>query len=124
MNWFVYLCRKIEIMETQRQSKVSRLVQKELADIFQKQGNSLFGGGMISVTIVRVTPDLAVAKVYLSLFPPERKDELFETVTRQSKTIRHELGRRVKNQLRQIPELFFYIDDSLDYASKIDDLLK
>jgi ribosome-binding factor A len=111
-------------METQRQSKVSRLVQKELAVIFQQQGNNLFGGGMISVTIVRVTPDLAVAKVYLSLFPAERKDELFETITRQSKTIRHELGRRVRNQLRQIPELFFYIDDSLDYAGKIDDLLK
>jgi ribosome-binding factor A len=112
------------IMETQRQSKVSRLIQKELADIFQKHGNNLFGGGMISVTVVRVTPDLALAKVYLSIFPPERRQELFDTVNLQVKTIRHELGRRVKNQLRLVPDLLFFIDDSMDYANKIDDLLK
>jgi ribosome-binding factor A len=111
-------------MESQRQNKVSRLIQKELADIFQKHMNTLFGGGMISVTVVRVTPDLSLARVYVSLFPPERKQELFELVNIQVKTIRHELGRRVKNQLRQVPELQFFIDDSLDYASKIDDLLK
>ncbi len=111
-------------MESQRQSKVSRLVQKELSDIFQKQGNNLFGGGMISVTMVRVTPDLGVAKVYVSLFPPERKQELFDSVKIQVKTVRHELGRRVKNQLRIVPELLFFIDDSLDYARKIDELLK
>ncbi len=115
---------KTGIMETQRQSKVSKLIQKELADIFQKQGNNLFGGGMISVTVVRVTPDLALAKVYLSLFPPERQQELFETINLQVKTIRYELGQRVRNQLRLVPELIFYIDDSMDYANKIDDLLK
>ena len=111
-------------MESQRQSKVSRLVQKELADIFQKQGNRLFGGGMITVTVVRVTPDLGIAKVYLSLFPPERRQELFDSATAQIKTIRHELGRRVKNQLRLVPELQFFIDDSMDYANRIDELLK
>lgn len=110
-------------MDSQRQSKISRLIQKELSDIFQKQHNTLFKGGMISVTVVRVTPDLGLAKVYISLFPPERKKELFETVNMQNKTIRHELGRRVKNQLRHIPELQFYIDDSIDYANRIDDLL-
>ncbi len=110
-------------MESQRQSKVSRLIQKELADIFQKQGNSLFGGGMISVTVVRVTPDLGLARVYVSLFPPERKQELFDSVNAQVKTIRHELGRRVKNQLRLVPELQFFVDDSIDYARRIDDLL-
>lgn len=115
---------KNSIMESQRQSKVARLIQKELADIFQKQMNSLFNGGMISVTVVRVTPDLSVARVYISLFPPERKQELFDLVNIQVKTLRHELGRRVKNQLRQVPELQFFIDDSIDYASKIDDLLK
>ena len=111
-------------MESQRQSKVSRLIQKELADIFQKQGNTLFGGGMISVTVVRVTPDLEIAKVYVSIFPPERKQELFEVINQQVKTVRHELARRVKNQLRLVPNLIFYIDDSIDYADKIDDLLK
>jgi ribosome-binding factor A len=111
-------------MESQRQSKVARLIQKELADIFQKQMNSLFNGGMISVTVVRVTPDLSVARAYISLFPPERRQELFDLVNIQVKTLRHELGRRVKNQLRQVPELQFFIDDSIDYASKIDDLLK
>lgn len=111
-------------MESQRQSKVSRLIQKELADIFQKQMNTLFDGGMISVTMVRVTPDLGVARVHVSLFPPERKQDLFELVNAQSRTLRHELGRRVKNQLRQVPELQFFIDDSIDYAKRIDDLLK
>jgi ribosome-binding factor A len=110
-------------MDSQRQSKISRLIQKELADIFQKHMNTLFNGGMISVTVVRVTPDLSLAKVYVSLFPPERKKELFELVNIQTKTIRHELGRRTRNQLRQIPELKFFIDDSIDYARKIDDLL-
>jgi ribosome-binding factor A len=111
-------------MESQRQSKVSRLIQKELADIFQKQGNNLFGGGMISVTVVRVTPDLSVAKAYLSLFPPERREELFESANMQVKTIRHELGRRVRKQLRLVPELQFFIDDSMDYADRIEKLLK
>jgi ribosome-binding factor A len=115
---------KNSTMESQRQSKVARLIQKELADIFQKQMNSLFNGGMISVTVARVTPDLSVARIYISLFPPERKQELFDLVNIQVKTLRHELGRRVKNQLRQVPELQFFIDDSIDYASKIDDLLK
>jgi len=100
------------------------LIQKELADIFQKQGNNLFGGGMISVTTVRVTPDLSVAKAYLSLFPPERREELFESANMQVKTIRHELGRRVRNQLRLVPELQFFIDDSMDYADRIEKLLK
>ncbi len=100
------------------------MIQKELADIFQKQGNNLFGGGMISVTIVRVTPDLSVAKAYLSLFPPERREELFESANMQVKTIRHELGRRVRNQLRLVPELQFFIDDSMDYADRIEKLLK
>lgn len=121
MNFLKYP--KIEFMESQRQSKVSRLIQKELADIFQKNMNTLFSGGMITVTVVRVTPDLGMARVYVSLFPPERKQELFELVIAQTKTLRHELGRRVKNQLRQVPELQFFIDDSLDYAEKIDDLL-
>lgn len=111
------------IMESQRQSKVARLLQKELADIFRKEGSNLFGGGMITVTVVRVTPDLSLAKVYLSLFPPERSEELFEEANMQVKTIRHELGRRVKNQLRLVPELQFYIDDSIDYARRIDELL-
>lgn len=100
------------------------MLQKELSDILRIEGNSLFGGGMISVTVVRVTPDLATAKVYISLFPPERKKELFETVNVQTRTIRHELGRRVKNQLRLVPELQFFIDDSIDYAQRIDQLLK
>lgn len=78
---------------------------------------------MISVTVVRVTPDLSIAKVYLSLFPPDKVQELFESVNMQVKTIRHELGRRVKNQLRLVPELHFFIDDSIDYARRIDELL-
>lgn len=111
-------------MTTTRQNKVSRLIQKELGDIFQKQGNNLFQGAMITVTVVRVTADLSQAKVYLSLFPPAKKDEIFTAVNEKNKAIRHELAKRVKNQLRIIPELKFFIDDSLEYMEKIENLLK
>lgn len=111
-------------MTTTRQNKVSRLIQKELGDIFQKQGNNLYHGAMITVTVVRITADLSQAKVYLSLFPPAKKDEIFTAVNEKNKAVRHELAKRVKNQLRIIPELKFFIDDSLDYMEKIDDLLK
>ncbi len=111
-------------MTTTRQNKVSRLIQKELGDIFQKQGNNLYHGAMITVTVVRITADLSQAKVYLSLFPPAKKDEIFTAVNEKNKAVRHELAKRVKNQLRIIPELKFFIDDSLDYMEKIDTLLK
>lgn len=111
-------------MAKTRQNKVARLIQKELGDIFQKESREYFRGKMISVTVVRVTPDLSIAKVYLSIYPVQRdKDPLAEVHENQSR-LRHELGNRVRNQLRIIPELIFYIDDSLDYLENIERLLK
>ncbi|GAB7088900.1 MULTISPECIES: 30S ribosome-binding factor RbfA [Marinifilum] len=110
-------------METTRQSKVSRLLQKDLGLIFQQEGRNLFGGKMISVTTVRISPDLGLAKVYLSIFPSDKSEETLEVVRMNTKNIRRILGTKVGKQLRVVPELAFYIDDSLDYIENIDNLL-
>ncbi len=110
-------------METTRQSKVSRLLQKDLGIIFQQESRNLFAGKMISVTTVRISPDLGVAKVYLSIFPSEKNDETLQLIKTQTKNIRRILGNKVGKQLRIIPELAFFIDDSLDYIENIDNLL-
>lgn len=110
-------------MQETRQNKIARLLQKELAEIFQSQTRQM-RGVLISVTCVRVSPDLSVCTAYLSIFPSEKSKELLENITANEKTVRYELGKRVRNQLRIIPELRFFIDDSLDYIDHIDDLLK
>jgi ribosome-binding factor A len=111
-------------MATTRQNKVARLIQKELGDIFQKESREFYGGKMISVTVVRITPDLSIAKVYLSIYPSQKdKDPLLEVNENHSR-LRLELGNRVRHQLRIIPELIFYVDDSLDYLENIERLLK
>ncbi|MGQ7870127.1 30S ribosome-binding factor RbfA [Sunxiuqinia sp. sy24] len=110
-------------MESTRQQKISRLLQKELADIFQKESRNLFMGKMISVTVVRVSPDLGLAKAYISIFPTEERKEVLKQVRIANPRIRGLLGRKVGKQLRVIPELEFYIDDSLDYIDNIDRLL-
>jgi ribosome-binding factor A len=110
-------------MENTRLSKIGRLIQKELGDIFQKQTQAM-PGTIVSVSMVRVSPDLSVAKVYLSIFPSEKGEEIFDAIKTSNKAIRYDLGQRVRLQLRKIPELTFYIDDSLDYIEKIDNLLK
>ena len=115
---------KIRTMEGTRLNKVSRLLQKDLGDIFQKEGVALFRGKMITVTSVRVSPDLGVAKVYISIFPTDKKEEVLLVVKEHSKQLRHELAQRVRHQLRVIPELTFFLDDSLDYIENIDKLLK
>ncbi|HNV81324.1 MAG: 30S ribosome-binding factor RbfA [Tenuifilaceae bacterium] len=111
-------------MEGTRLTKVARQIQKDLGEIFQRQSKSLFQGRMITVTTVRVSPDLSVARVYLSIFPTEKKEEVFELIKQSTKTIRHELAQRIRNQMRIVPELAFFIDDSLDYIENIDRLLK
>ncbi|MGQ1908975.1 30S ribosome-binding factor RbfA [Marinifilum sp. RC60d5] len=110
-------------MESTRQSKVSRLLQKDLGEIFQVESRNLFGGRMISVTTVRISPDLGLAKVYLSIFPSDKSEETLQLIKMSSKNIRRILGRRVGKQLRIVPELAFFIDDSLDYIENIDSLL-
>lgn len=107
-----------------RQNKVARLIQKELGDYFQREAGLHFSGKMITVTVVRITPDLSQAKVYLSIFPPEARDQVMEQVEESARSIRMELGKKIRNQVRIIPELLFHVDDSMDYFEKIDNLLK
>ncbi|MBR9830672.1 30S ribosome-binding factor RbfA [Acidiluteibacter ferrifornacis] len=111
-------------MDSLRQSKVARLLQKEIGDIFIKEFKSPLPGVMISITQVRVSPDLGVAKVYVSLFPSKDKKEALETLRKKTSEVRGFLGNRVAKQLRIVPEIIFYLDDSFDYAEKIDQLLK
>lgn len=109
-------------METTRQAKISRLLQKELSEIFRQQTAKLHGV-LVSVSTVRVSPDLSIAKAYLSVFPSDKSKDILENITRNSKTIRYELAQKVRFQLRKTPELQFYLDDSLDYIDNIDHLL-
>lgn len=110
-------------MESTRQNKISRLIQKDLGVIFQQESRNLFHGAMITVTKVHVAKDLSIAKTYLSLFATKDKDALLEKIRKETKEIRHLLGTRVHNQLRIIPELQFFLDDSLDYIENIENLL-
>lgn len=110
-------------MESTRQSKISRLIQKELSDIFLMQAKSM-NGVLVSVTAVRISPDLSIARVYISVFPSERGDEIVKNLNNNMRAIRFELGSRLRHQLRIIPELKFFIDDSLDYLERINELLK
>ena len=109
-------------MESTRQAKISRLLQKELSEIFRQQ-TAKTHGTLVSVSSVRVTPDLSIAKAYLSVFPSEKAAEVMDNIKQSAKTIRYELAQKVRFQLRKTPELQFYLDDSLDYLDKIDHLL-
>ena len=109
-------------MESKRQAKIARLLQKELSEIFRRQ-TAMLGGVIVSVSAVRVTPDLIIAKAYLSIFPPEKSQEILANINKQAKTVRYELAQAVKQVLRKCPDLQFYLDDSLDYIENIDRLL-
>ncbi|PID92576.1 MAG: ribosome-binding factor A [Bacteroidetes bacterium] len=111
-------------MTSTRQHKVGRLLQKELGDYFQKKGAGLSGGKMVSVTEVRISPDLGIAKVYLSFFPAGDNDSLIERVREHAPSVRREMGSRLRNQLRHIPDFSFFVDDTLDTLERIDELLK
>lgn len=110
-------------MESTRQAKIARLLQKELSEIFRRE-TAKTHGVLVTVSTVRVSPDLSVAKVYLSIFPSEKGPELLESIKESSRTIRYELAQTVRFQLRKTPELAFFLDDSLDYLENIDQLLK
>ena len=110
-------------METTRQNKIARLIQKELSDLFLLQTKAV-NGVLVSVSIVRISPDMSVVRAYLSVFPSERSEEIVKNINDNMKSIRYELGNRVRHQLRIIPELKFFVDDSLDYIENIDRLLK
>lgn len=112
-------------METQRQKKIAGVIQKDIVDILQQ---ALIGGGLkgilISVSKVVVTSDLSIAKVYISIFPSKNAEELLTGIQSNQPLIKHELSQRTKNQLRRVPELLFFIDDSLDYIENIEKSLK
>ncbi len=110
-------------MQETRQNRIARLLQKELAEIFQSQ-TRMMHGVMISVTRVKISPDLSICTAYLSVFPSERGEEILTNINKNEKSVRYELGKRIRNQVRIIPELRFFIDDSLDYIERIDELLK
>ena len=110
-------------MQETRQNRIARLLQKELASIFQSETRAMHGV-LVSVTRVKVSPDLSFCTAYLSIFPSDKAEELLTNINKNEKTIRYDLGQRVHNQLRIIPELRFFIDDSLDYIERIDELLK
>ena len=110
-------------MQETRQNRISRLLQKELSLIFQSQ-TSMMHGVMVSVTKVKISPYLSICTAYLSVFPSEKGEEILKNITANEKTIRYDLGKKVRNQLRIIPELRFFLDDSLDYLERIDELLK
>ena len=109
-------------MQETRQNRIARMLQKELAEIFQSQ-TRMMRGVMVSVTRTKISPDLSICTAYLSIFPSEKAEELLANIQRNEKSVRYELGRRIRNQVRIIPELRFFIDDSLDYLERIDSLL-
>jgi ribosome-binding factor A len=111
-------------MESTRQKKVSRLIQKELADIFLRKSGEIAPGKMVSITRVRISPDLSFAKIYISIFPATDQDKILQSIQDHTSKIRFDLGHKVRSQLRIVPDLAFHIDDSLDYIDKIDKLLK
>ena len=107
-----------------RQLKVAREIQKVLAEIIRSKGMAAFGGAMVTVSEVRVSPDLSVAKTYVSIFPSEKAEAVMNMLNEDVKGIMGELGHKVAKQFRIIPEIVFYLDSTLDYAEHIDELLK
>ncbi|MDR2010850.1 MAG: 30S ribosome-binding factor RbfA [Bacteroidales bacterium] len=111
-------------MQSKRQLQVAGIIQKELAKLIQHKFNGLVKGRLLTVTIVRMSPDLGLAKVYLSIFPSGDGDKIIKEINNNIPKIRLELGNVIRNDLRHVPELIFFLDDSLDYIDKIDQALK
>ncbi len=113
-------------MDSTRQQKIARLIQKDMGSIFQQKAKDWFSGALITTTIVRVTKDLSIARVYVSIYAINgmKSEEILAQIKTKTSELRNELGIRVKNQLRIIPHLEFFIDDSLDYLENIERLLK
>ena len=111
-------------MDSTRQEKYSKLIQKEIGEIFQRNGRDFYGKAFVTVTNVRVSPDLGIAKVYISMFGVPDGKKVIEEISSHTKEIRKHLGNKIRHQARIIPELKFFLDDSLDYVEKIEKLLK
>ena len=110
--------------EGKRQKQVAAVINQELNNIFLRMGLNMSGGGMISISSVKITPDLFEARVYLSFFQIDDKEAALTKIKDRYKEIRRELGTRVRHQLRSIPQLTFYIDDTLDYVDKMEQIFK
>lgn len=111
-------------METTRQQKIAKQIRKDVAEILQKECASVVRGTMVTVTTVRVSPDFAYAKLYVSVFPFERSAAIMEALEQNGWMIRRELGRRIRNQLKAVPEIEFFLDDSLEYIENIENKLR
>ena len=107
-----------------RQLKVARELQRDLAEIIRSKGMAAFGGAMVTVSEVRISPDLSIAKVFVSIFPSDKQDSVMRLLKENNKALRGELGRKVASQLRIVPEIDFFLDTTLDYAEHIEELLK
>ena len=114
----------MEKQATTRQLKVAREIQKDLAEIIRSKGMAFFGGAMVTVSEVRVSPDLSIAKTYVSIFPSSKAEDVMGILNENMRELRGALGRRVGKQLRIVPEIVFYLDTTLDYAEHIEELLK
>lgn len=110
--------------ESKRQKQVGQLVMEEMSDIFQREGVNIINGGMVSISKVTVTPDLLEARVYLSLYKIDKPEELMKEIASRTGEWRNQLGRRVRHQLRRVPELQFFLDDTLDHVFKMEELFK
>jgi ribosome-binding factor A len=110
--------------ESKRQKQVGQLVMEEMSDIFQREGMNIINGGMVSISKVSVTPDLLEARVYLSLYKIDKPEELMREIESRTGEWRNQLGRRVRHQLRRVPELQFFLDDTLDHVFKMEELFK
>lgn len=111
-------------METTRQQKIAKQIQKDVAEIFQKEGAHIVRGSLVTVTSVRISPDFAYAKIYVSIFPFDHHAQVMKELELQNWFIRKELGSRIRNQIKSIPEIQFFLDDSLEYIEQIDKALK
>lgn len=111
-------------MDSNRQQKINELIKRELSLIFQQKARTWFGPELITITEVRISPDLSVATIYMSIFPSANKEQIIQTAREIHGQIRFELGNRLRNQLRTIPELRFFADDTLEQLERIDNLLK
>ncbi|MBO8484989.1 MAG: 30S ribosome-binding factor RbfA [Bacteroidetes bacterium] len=110
--------------ESTRQLKVAKELQRDMAEIIRSKGMAMFGGALVSVSGVKISPDLSVAKIYVSIFPSDKADKVMEILEENVRSLRGELGNRVARQLRIVPEITFFRDDSLDYVEHIEELLK
>lgn len=114
----------MEQPESTRQLKVASQLQRDMAEIIRQKGMAFFGGALVSVSGVKISPDLSVAKVYVSVFPSAKADAVMQTLEENAKALRGELGAKVAKQLRIVPEIAFFLDSSLDYVEHIEELLK